>query len=225
MKYVSFSLFGNAPKYCVGAIRNAELMRTIYPGWVMVLHYGPDVPEETLSRLSSLGVVLIPGNPSICPTMWRFLVIDFQGCERFISRDCDSRINPREAWAAQEWERSGRPALVLRDHPNHAIWPVMAGMFGLVRGYIPIPMKELISHYRQPAQWYGTDQDFLRDVLWGQMRQHAIIFDSETHLKNYAVPFPPRENQRFVGEVFDEHDNPRDGDWQMLADLPKGEKQ
>ena len=39
MKYVSFSLWGNDPFYNVGAIRNAELMPTIYPDWKMVLYY------------------------------------------------------------------------------------------------------------------------------------------------------------------------------------------
>ena len=33
MKLVSFSLWGAAPKYTVGALRNAELCPLVYPGF------------------------------------------------------------------------------------------------------------------------------------------------------------------------------------------------
>ena len=32
-KIISFCLWGNDPKYTVGALRNAELAKTIYPDW------------------------------------------------------------------------------------------------------------------------------------------------------------------------------------------------
>ena len=33
-KVISFSLWGDNPKYTIGAIKNAELIDTIYPGWI-----------------------------------------------------------------------------------------------------------------------------------------------------------------------------------------------
>jgi hypothetical protein len=33
MKYISFSLWGDKPIYNVGAIKNAELWKNIYPDW------------------------------------------------------------------------------------------------------------------------------------------------------------------------------------------------
>ncbi len=32
-KVISFSLWGDNPKYTIGAIKNAELSKTIYPDW------------------------------------------------------------------------------------------------------------------------------------------------------------------------------------------------
>ncbi len=34
MKIISFSLWGQNPKYLTGAIRNAVLVKQIYPDWV-----------------------------------------------------------------------------------------------------------------------------------------------------------------------------------------------
>lgn len=50
-KIISFSLWGNNPKYTVGAIRNAELSKTIYPGWKCRFYVAKDVPDDCMSRL------------------------------------------------------------------------------------------------------------------------------------------------------------------------------
>jgi len=39
-KIVAFSLWGNNPKYTVGAVRNAELTPSIYPGWTARFYCG-----------------------------------------------------------------------------------------------------------------------------------------------------------------------------------------
>ena len=33
MKYVSYSLWGNNPIYCIGAIKNMNQIKEIYPDW------------------------------------------------------------------------------------------------------------------------------------------------------------------------------------------------
>ena len=34
-------------------------------------------------------------------------------------RDSDSRLNPRERFAVEEWIQSGKAVHTIRDHPNH----------------------------------------------------------------------------------------------------------
>ena len=51
MKVISFSLWGDNPIYTVGAIRNAELAETIYPGWECWFFVGTSVPSSVVKDL------------------------------------------------------------------------------------------------------------------------------------------------------------------------------
>ena len=53
-KVISFSLWGDNPKYTIGAIRNAELIETIYPGWIGRFYCGESVPKEIVNELKSI---------------------------------------------------------------------------------------------------------------------------------------------------------------------------
>lgn len=39
MNYVSYSLWGDKEIYLVGALKNLDQVKEIYPGWTMVLYY------------------------------------------------------------------------------------------------------------------------------------------------------------------------------------------
>ena len=52
MNYLSFSLWGDNPMYNIGAIKNAELWKNIYPEWEMVVFYDNTVPTETIEKLN-----------------------------------------------------------------------------------------------------------------------------------------------------------------------------
>jgi len=52
-KIIAFSLWGNNPKYTIGAIRNAQLLTTIYPGWSAWFYCGSSVPQEIVEFLNS----------------------------------------------------------------------------------------------------------------------------------------------------------------------------
>jgi len=53
-KVISFSLWGNKPKYCVGAIRNAELAPEIYPGWLCYFQLDYSVPQAIEEKLQEM---------------------------------------------------------------------------------------------------------------------------------------------------------------------------
>ena len=93
MNYVSFSLWGNQPIYNVGAIRNAELMKTIYPNWKMIVYYDNTVPSETIDKLKELDVVVkdMTGT-DIYGMFWRFFAHDEPNCQYAIFRDTDAVI-------------------------------------------------------------------------------------------------------------------------------------
>lgn len=223
-KYVSMSLFGNDPKYTVGALRNASLMQKFYPGWKMIVYHDMKVPRDVLEQLRDLQVKLVDNNliEGTNKTMWRFLVNDLVDCERYVVRDCDSRFNEREKWAVETWEKSGHPFHIMRDHPNHKDFKIPGGMWGSKRGFIE-NMAFLISKYPKNDTAYGHDQNFLKHCIWPKASTTALIHDSALDEIGNVRHFPMRKNHRFVGEVFDQNDVPRDGEWQMLTDAPKVE--
>ena len=92
-KVISFSVYGDNPKYTIGLIRNLELIEKIYPNWVTYVYYNNTVPNEILEKVNhfhnvetfDMTELEIPG------MFWRFQPNDDKEVERFIVRD-SSRI-------------------------------------------------------------------------------------------------------------------------------------
>jgi hypothetical protein len=219
MKYLSFSLWGNLPIYNVGAIRNAELWKTIYPEWEMVVYYDNSVPKETIDSLVSLNVTIIDmTNSGTYGMFWRFFAMSLPNCELAIFRDSDSRISIREKMAVDEWIKSKKSLHVMRDHPAHHIpygnntLGILGGMWGLKNNVIPLidMMKNFFSGGN--IMEYGSDQRFLKSVysiLENDRYTHDDFFEKK--------PFPiKRENGRFIGERIDINENPVTDDYKML---------
>lgn len=103
MNISSFSLWGTTPKYCIGAVNNAQLARIYYPSWQSRYYVDSSVPLETLNSLRQLDCELVhmPVSIGARGMLWRFLAASDPNVDRFISRDCDSRIGPREASSVQ----------------------------------------------------------------------------------------------------------------------------
>lgn len=213
MNVVSFSLWGDKPKYTVGALKNARLASIHYRGWQCRFYCdGDTVPKSVIESLQSLDnttvVVMKASEEPHWSMFWRFYAIDDVNVERCVFRDADSRIGQREAMAVQEWISSGKGFHMMRDHPQHGT-PIMGGMWGAVSGKIK-DMRGLIdSYYKQGltrSSLFGLDQDFLTHsilpIAQGDMIEHDEFFARK--------PFPiPRDPKHFVGQVYDENDNPQ----------------
>ena len=50
-KIISFSLWGDNPKYTIGAIKNAEIAKEIYPDWICRFYLGKSTPIEIVKDL------------------------------------------------------------------------------------------------------------------------------------------------------------------------------
>jgi hypothetical protein len=218
-KYLSFSLWGDNPLYNIGAIRNAELWKTIYPEWDMVVYYDNSVPKETIDSLTSLNVTTIDmTNSGTYGMFWRFFAVSLPNCELAIFRDTDSRISIREKMAVDEWIESKKSLHVMRDHPAHGIpygnnsLGILGGMWGLKNNVIPLMdmMKNFFSSGK--VMEYGSDQRFLKSVysiLENDRCTHDDFFEKK--------PFPiKRENGRFIGERININEQPLTNDYKIL---------
>jgi hypothetical protein len=218
MNYLSYSLWGNNPLYNVGAIRNSEQVKNVYPNWKMILYYDNSVPSETIESLIKNDVICLDmSNSNIHGSFWRFLASDLEDAEYVCFRDCDSRLSEREFLAVQEWIDSKKTLHVMRDHPAHVI-PyginepgILAGMWGIKSK--TIPMTDLVSKFNQgKTLTYGHDQIFSKTIY------QIFLNDRCTHDEFYEKkPFPiKRENGRFVGERIDINEKPVTEDYKIL---------
>jgi len=217
MKYLSFSLWGDKPIYNIGAIKNAELWKTIYPEWKMIVYYDDSVPKETIDQLNNLNVKTIKIDDFQYGCFWRFFTSDFSDCEYVIFRDTDSRISEREKVAVDEWIQSGKSLHVMRDHPAHGIpygnnrLGILAGMWG-IKGNI-IPITDMIKKYViNKENIYGIDQSFLKSI-YSIFENDRITHDEFFEKKPFTIP---RISGRFIGEKIDENDNPIGDDYKIL---------
>lgn len=218
-KCISFSLYGGAPKYCAGAAKNAILSQKWYPDYKCVFYCAKDVPADVIEYLKWAGaeVRMFDESLGIGGMFHRFLINDDPDCERYLIRDADSRICEREVIAVREWEKSGAPFHVVRDHPHHNI-SIIGGVFGAKKGAVP-NMLQLIKEWGE-SDGYDADQQFLRHKVWPLVKSTALQHDT-CHRDQFkgAVPFPASlsyDNPRFCCEVFDAHDRPRTYDWEAM---------
>lgn len=223
MQAIAFSLFGTASIYLAGMLRNAQLAREHYPGWKVICWCGPEVPKNVKETLVRLRVDVRGPDEAIGNQMfWRFLVADDPQVERYLVRDCDSRLGPRERGAVDAWIESGTAFHVMSDHPYH--WPpVGGGLWSAKRGAVIGNMKDLVIKSglaREPytrSKSYNLDQIFLKRFIlpMGRVLRHDSCCRS---IYPFAKEFPGGRcfgDNRFVGEIFDENDKPHPWHWQV----------
>jgi hypothetical protein len=133
-KIISYSLWGNLPIYTIGAIRNAELAKEIYPDWICRFYIGDDVSDDIVSQLDDFDnteVIIMEHKENDWQGMfWRFYAVNANDdVDYVIFRDTDSRLSVREREAVKEWMDSGKYFHIMRDHPYHNE-PIMGGMWG-----------------------------------------------------------------------------------------------
>lgn len=217
-KIISFSLWGSDPRYLVGAVKNAQLRKNIYPGWICRYYVDPRVPADTLKELYSLGAEIVPREISdhYKGLFWRFEPACEEDVSEFLVRDCDSRINPREAEAVAEWEASNKVFHTMRDHPYHDI-PLLGALWGAKKGFLPEfcdLMKKFLNELDSDQiakrdKYFYTDQNFLKQI-WTKVKDNAMVHDDNPNrFDDNAKPFKIKlDKDLFVGQQWDKNNQP-----------------
>jgi hypothetical protein len=216
-KLITFSLWGSNPKYTVGAIRNAVLANTIYPGWVCRYYIGKSVPNEivqTLKNFNNVEIIEMEEEGNWSGMFWRFYPASEQDVDVMISRDCDSRLSLREKLAVDEWLKSDKGFHIMRDHPWHGTH-ILGGMWGVKKGVLP-QMKNEIDNFVKGEFWQ-VDQNFLSRVIYPLVKENTMVHDEFFNFDNHKIKFPSeRINKEFVGDVFDHNDNRHPNYWKII---------
>ena len=178
-KVIAFSIWGDNPAFVDGFLANLPLAARYYPGWTVRIYCDERIPEEAYRRIYTSGATVynrISPSPAAWDGLfWRFEPAFDKGVEIFISRDCDSRLNPREAAAVNEWVQMGFPFHSMRDHYQHIV-PMLGGMWGCRSS--PMFAQHLAAWARRSNK--GDDQVFLKDKIWPIVRPQCLVHDKYT---------------------------------------------
>lgn len=207
LKTVAFSLWGNNPKYTVGAIRNAELSSKFYTDWKLKYYVGSSVPNRIIYCLEEFPNVEIVEKKDLgnwTSMFWRFEASHDDNSDIVIFRDTDSRLSNREEVAVNEWLKSDKTFHIMRDHPYHK-FPILGGMWGLKKN-IKYDMKKLIESFTltKASDRYGTDYEFLGNVLFPLIKDDIYTHDEFFGGNKFPLE---RNGLEFIGQVFDENEN------------------
>lgn len=196
-RIISFCLWGDAPLYNVGAIRNAELADVYFPEWDCRFYIGDDVPSKTIYELNSFDnteiVMMNEYENDWQASIWRFFAIDLNAdAEYVILRDTDCRLGEREKRAVDVWINSGKAMHIMRDHPLHT-HPILAGMWGC---HVP-KFFEMFKNKKLPTD--GTMKDVYSKWLAHSMQVTAGVKQPP----NSGQRLHPREyNQKGIDQEF-----------------------
>jgi hypothetical protein len=203
-KLISFSLWGDGDLYNKGAVANAHVARDIYPDWKcrFYVHYKSPALEDLVHANSE--VVVMPDAPGWAPSLWRIYAAGDPDADWIIFRDCDSRLNSKEAAAVSEWTSSGLSAHLMKDTPNHTNSTIMAGMWGIRGGIFP-KISSMVDEWvsGQKIFSYGADQTFLETIIWPLIKESVMAHGLDS-VTGPGRPFPPHkriEYGEYVGQV------------------------
>lgn len=210
MNVIAFSLWGNNPKYTVGAVNNVILANKFFKDWICRFYIGSNVPGYIIHELGKLGAECILMNPDDNTTwngmFWRFYAAD--SYDTVISRDADSRLGKREKAAVEEWIDSDKDFHIIRDHPYHDT-AILGGMWGARNGILK-GVKNLILNYDSGKynNKYQVDQNFLKEIIYPIVKDKAMVHDEFFEQKPFPAKAEKRTNTYFVGQVYSFKDEP-----------------
>ena len=214
---ISFCLWGKEPRYCIGLVKNIELAKKYYPNWKCWCYiHEPSVNKDFIKSLESydnVKVILKNNLPirNLRFMLWRIEPLNYSEVKYLISRDTDTRIQPREVMAVQEWIESGNSLHIMRDHFQH--YPkILGGMFGIKsnKELQEINWIDNIEEFYEKNGEEENDQHFLEKTLYKIYEKDRIIHDEiklyeGKECKEYPIPF--ERNGNFVGCYIYEDDN------------------
>lgn len=175
-KAITFCVYGKKKMYTYGVLENIDIAKDLYPTWDVVIFFdSKTVPQDIIDKAKEKGAKVFVG-PQYANASSRFFVADMD-YDRFISRDADSRIYPREVAAVADWMKEDWAILHGMHDKEGDFDPLLAGMFGALikplreklKANTPTHednMQKLYEHYIGDRKAvYGDDQIFLKDVV------------------------------------------------------------
>lgn len=188
---IAYSYWRDDDDVRIGLIDNAERARAFYPEWTMRVYCSEDMSPDVRNALSERDVQVYvmpkPPAPHVGP-YWRLLALDDAQASTVLLRSAESRLNPEERLAVNEWLASGLPFHVMRDHISHEE-PITANLWGARIGALP-PLTPALTQWLVQPQAQMGEGVFLRLAVWPAIRHQTLVHDSQYDVGAYVRPFP-----------------------------------
>jgi hypothetical protein len=227
MKVFSFSIYGENPIYTIGGVKNAKLIKELFPDWKSIFYIADDVNPDIIKQIEEYGgiVELKPANESFTGMFWRFMAITRPDVDVMIVRDCDSRVSERDVAAINEFMGSDKLYHIVRDHPIGHHYVMNGGMWGCkknpfisrLNNHIDDYLKTNFSHVfntenAKKDSIRNADQMFLGQRIYPNVVNSVMVHDEYFKYEPFAKPINhdrKSNNFAFIGESIDENDEPR----------------
>lgn len=198
-KIISFTLWGNNPKYTVGALENSKLQPIHFPDWTCRYYVDvSSVPPDIIKQLADTGSQI----RTVAHGNWNNMFLRFLAAEDspvMISRDCDSRLSARDFSAVSEWLESDKAFHIIRDHPAHGA-SILGGMWGARYGILK-NIRHMIADFLHrrgmESNYYQIDQQFLYECVFPLVQPYSFVHDS------FICNFGDKEHHRIKMERID----------------------
>ena len=217
---ISFCLYGSKATYILGMKENIILGKKYFPNWQIRIYYNDTVPEKYIKEYNEMGAICIKcenigkNKMNWEGMFWRFLPLNDENVQCWISRDADSRLSEREFKIVNEWTKSNKTLHCIRDHRCHYN-PIMGGMFGInnktfherykfekIKDIIP----NIYNYYKERP--YNVDQIFLNDKLWNLLKEDVMSHISNGGRRIYPSDIEIPGVADFVGKQYRLNDFP-----------------
>ena len=211
-KVISFCLWGQNSHYVIGAILNADIAEKEWPDWVCRFYISPNVPKEAVDELksrSNVEVVEMKEDESWNAMFWRFFAASDPEVDVAIFRDTDSRINPRDKAAVDEWLSSNKAGHIIRDNCQHG-WEMCGGAWGVRNGKLSFLEKSIKEFdLKETMNKHGIDQIYLSREIYGILHGDVYVHDDWfpdflPHEEKHPFPIPRLRGEGWEKQEFPE---------------------
>ena len=185
MNVIGFSVWGTAPSYFYGLLDNCIIIKDNLPEFKCFVYHNNSLPnniKETLQNLGNVRLISMNNTNDKRNTMWRFLPIFYKNVNIFLSRDTDSRIEPKEIKAIREWLKSDKNFHIIRNHPMHRR-KILAGLWGCRNKILKPLYKDYINYISKPYtrnNWI-VDEIFLENIVYPYVIKLNTVYVNASH--------------------------------------------
>ena len=157
---------------------NIDLAKQHFPDWEVRIHYNSTVPQKYIDEYKELGA-----NCILCKNLginkmnwegmfWRWLPMDDDDVDIWISRDADSRLSEREANLIGEWIKSDKIYdQLIKNNPNDAL-AYNNYAYSLVERNKDL--QRALSYAKKAVKLEPENPSYLDTIAWAYYKMNDI---------------------------------------------------